>query len=122
MSSLVKTAIAETAVEVTSDRNQQPEEVRQMRTFLSIFLVGVLAGTATVALAKKPGPIESHPGGLSAGHMSDKGAANTNGPTSADRDHGQDRAMDRRSEQGFQHFNAADAHQNNTARKGKGHN
>jgi len=91
-----------------------------MRTFLSIFLAGVLTGIATVALAKKPSPIESHSGGMSAGHMSDKGATNTNGPTSADRDRGQDRAMDRRSEQGFQHFNAADTHQNNTARKGKG--
>ena len=90
-----------------------------MRTFLSIFLVGALAGTVTVALAKKTSPVESHPSGMSAGHMADKGVANTNGPMSADRERGHDRAMDRRSYSGLEHSNAFEAHdgKNGYARK-----
>ena len=48
-------------------------------------------------------------GGNSAGHISDQGRANTNGPNASPRLHGQDRANARRSAQGLAHSNAFNA-------------
>jgi len=42
----------------------------------------------------------------SASHMSEQGAANTNGPNAADRDKGLDRAEDRMSQEGIEHSKA----------------
>lgn len=46
------------------------------------------------------------PGGMSAGHMSATGLANTNGPQAADREKGLDRAEDRMSAEGASHEKA----------------
>jgi len=48
-----------------------------------------------LALSATPLPGYAKAGGNSASHMSAEGLANTNGPNSADRDFGRDRASDR---------------------------
>jgi hypothetical protein len=67
-----------------------------------------LAAASPIAFAKGGGG--GNPGGSSAGHMSDQGMANTNGPESSDRDKGMDRAEDRMSQQGVAHEKAAGKH------------
>ena len=62
-----------------------------------VFLATLLLGMSQVVFAKSSGA----PGGHNAG--STERAANAKNPTSADRDKGQARAQDRRSEEGAEH-------------------
>jgi hypothetical protein len=66
-------------------------------------LAGVLALSATSALAHGGGGGNGGAGGQSADHFSSHGLANTNGPNSTDRDFGRDRASDRMSASGLAH-------------------
>ena len=52
--------------------------------------------------------------------MSIEGARNTNGQWSPDRDHGLDRAQDRRSDSALEHSNALEPHPGHGERSGKG--
>lgn len=71
-----------------------------------IFLVSVSA-MAVLGLFVIPsyakGGSHGGSGGMSESHVSTQGAANTNGPNSADREKGQDRAQDRMNAQGTAH-------------------
>jgi hypothetical protein len=68
-----------------------------MRTKFLILLTALLFGISQATFAKNAGA----PGGKAGG--STERAANANSPTSADRDKGQARAEDRRSEEGAKH-------------------
>lgn len=80
---------------------------------LAVAAACLLAGASLAAFAAPhgggaPGGRASAgtPGGMSAGHMSATGLANTNGPQAADRDKGLDRAEDRMSAEGASHEKA----------------
>ena len=64
-----------------------------LKKLITLTLTVFLASVSVLALAKNGGQA----GGKSVTHMSTESVANTNGPESADRDKGQDRAEDRRS-------------------------
>jgi len=68
-------------------------------------LIKSLVIAVSLAALGTPGMAQARGGGGSAGgsHMSDAGLRNTNGPSSADRDKGLDRAEDRMSSQGRAH-------------------
>lgn len=91
------------------------------------YLTAVIFMGISLAVVAKPDNGGGHMGGTSGDHMSDKGVTNTNGPNAADRDHGQERAEDRMSEQGMDHHKSGDAadstsghHSNKGKHKGKG--
>lgn len=75
---------------------------------LAVVAACLLAG-ASLAVFAAPGGGGSAPGGMSGGHMSAAGLANTNGPQATDRDKGQERAEDRRSAAGASHEKAPPA-------------
>lgn len=75
-----------------------------------------LLGAVAISAQARGGPPAGAPssarpsGGMSSNHVSMAGAANTNGPNSADRDKGQQRSTDRMSQQGLTHEKATTAH------------
>jgi hypothetical protein len=71
------------------------------KRLIVVAAAALFAAASPIAFAKGGG--SGNPGGSSAGHMSDQGLANTNGPDSSDRDKGMDRAEDRMSQQGMAH-------------------
>jgi hypothetical protein len=70
---------------------------------LMLVLAGVLVGYGTVTWARGDG---GSVGGMDADHESRQGLNNSNGPLSADRDKGLQRAEDRESKQGLAHEKA----------------
>jgi hypothetical protein len=74
-----------------------------------VFLTTLMLGMSHIALAKNAGA----PGGQARG--STERAVNANSPTSEDRDKGQARAQDRRSEEGAEH-NKEGAHKKRVKR------
>jgi hypothetical protein len=94
---------------------------------ITVFLIAVFfVGASSIVMARAGGG-GGHMGGVSAGHISDLGLTNTNGPDAADRDKGLDRAEDRMSQQGIEHQKADEAvdtksgHNDSGKRKHKGH-
>jgi hypothetical protein len=73
-----------------------------MNKLLTITFALVFLSVSGLALAKKGGQV----GGKSTSHMSEEGAANTNGAGSAEKVRGQDRANERRSPSGEEHNKA----------------
>ncbi len=78
---------------------------------MKLLIACLLAGASLAAYAGHGGGAA---GGMSSGHMSAAGLANTNSPNAADRDKGRARAEDRRSA-------AAAEHAHRTRGKGKAH-
>ena len=66
-------------------------------------LAGILAFPAATVIAGNKGGAGKPWDTSSSGHMSIEGARNTNGQWSPDRDHGLDRAQDRRSDSALEH-------------------
>ena len=75
-----------------------------MKTSKVMAMIVILSfGTTGAAFAAARG---GHASRSSARHLGAMGAQNTNGPASTDRDRGQDRGADRRSEDGAEHAKA----------------
>lgn len=74
---------------------------------LLLIAASLLLGASFTAQAARGG---GGPGGMSSGHISNQGLANTNGPNAADRDKGRERAADRMSAQGRRHDQSAQKH------------
>jgi hypothetical protein len=77
---------------------------------IAVFLMAVFfVGASSIVMARAGAGGGGHVGGVSAGHISEQGLTNTNGPDAADRDKGLDRAEDRMSQQGIEHQKADEA-------------
>lgn len=74
---------------------------------ISLIAAAMLASFSLAAHAAHGGAAGGgNMGGMSSPHMSSQGMTNTNGPSSADRDRGLDRAADRRNAEATSHENA----------------
>jgi hypothetical protein len=85
-----------------------------IKKVLSLVFSVALIGASSYAFAKH----DANKGGQSDAHMSTQGAENTNGPEATDRDKGQERAADQRSEQGAENEKAGADHGHHGKHKG----
>jgi hypothetical protein len=93
-----------------------------MRAFatVAVVLAGILAFPAATLIAGNKGGAGKSWHAPSSAHMSIEGARNTNGQWSPDRDHGLERAQERRSDSALEHSNALEPHPGQGSGTGKG--
>ena len=89
-----------------------------LKKLLTVGFSVALIGASGMAMAAKHG---GEAGGHSAKHMSSEGLENTNGPSAADRDKGQARAEDRRSDEGQANEKSAAPQERAHKKHGKKH-
>jgi len=87
-----------------------------MKPYMLSTILAALLGVAPAAAFARSA--NANPGGVSASHMSPKGAANTNGPNAVDREKGLARAEQRRSASGAAHQKATTHANSKNVKKG----